>query len=158
MALGAHLVGLVEEDLGLLLGVGALTLAGAFVGFALEQVALPVHVVEVDLGAVGVQQEDLVDGGFQEFGVVADHDQPALVVLEEFAQPGDGVGIEVVGGLIKEHGLGVGVQDPGQFNTAALSAGEGLERLVQDAVRQCQVGADRGGLGLSRVTAGRQEL
>ena len=33
--LGAHLVGLVEEDLGLLLRVGALPLAGTLVGFAL---------------------------------------------------------------------------------------------------------------------------
>jgi hypothetical protein len=134
------------------------TLPGALVRFALGKVALPVHVVEVDLRTVGVQQEDLVDRGFQQFGVVADHDQAALVVLEEFAQPGDRVCIKVVGGLIEKHGLGVGVEDPGQFNTAALAAGQGFQRLVQDPVRQGQVGANRCSFGLGRVAAGGQEL
>ncbi len=156
--LGAHLVGLVHEDLGLLFGVGAFALAGAFVRLALEQVALPVHVVDVDLGTVGVQQEHLVDCGLEQFGVVADHDQAALVVLEELPEPGDGVGVEVVGGFVEEHRLGVGVQDAGQFHTAALTAGKRLERLVQQPVRQCEVGADRRGFGLGGVTAGRQEF
>ena len=80
------------------------------------------------------------------------------MVLEELTEPGDGVGVEVVGGLIEEHGLGVRVQDAGQLHAAALATGEGLERLVQQPVRQGQVGADRGGLGLGRVAAGGQEL
>jgi hypothetical protein len=71
---------------------------------------------------------------------VADHDQPALVVLQEVAQPGDGVGVEVVGGLIQEHGFSSGVQDPGELHAATLAAGKGLQRLVQDAVRQGKVG------------------
>ena len=55
--LGAHLVGLVGERLGLRLGVGALALAAALVGLALGEVGLPAHVVDVDHGAVGVEVE-----------------------------------------------------------------------------------------------------
>jgi hypothetical protein len=153
-----HLVGLVKQDLGLLFGVGTFTLAGPLVGFALGEVALPVHVVEVDLRAVGVEQEDLVDGGFEQLGVVADHDQTALVVFQEVTQPGDGIGVEVVGRFVEEHGLGVRVEDPGQLHTAALATGERLEGLVQQTVRQRQVGADRRGLGFGSIAACREEL
>ena len=89
---------------------------------------------------------------------MADHDQAALVVLQELAQPGDGVGVEVVGGLIQEHGFRVRVQDAGEFHAAPLPTGQGFERLVQQAVRQGEVGADRCGLGFGSVAAGGQEF
>ncbi|GAP54624.1 hypothetical protein AHiyo6_11890 [Arthrobacter sp. Hiyo6] len=89
---------------------------------------------------------------------MADHDQAALVVLEELPQPGDGVGVEVVGGLIEQHGLGIGVKDAGELDAAALTAGEGLQRLVQQPVRQRKVGADRRGFSLRGVAARRKEL
>ena len=122
--LGAHLLGLGHEGRGLLLRVGALALAGPLVRLALELIALPAHVVDVDRPAIGIELEHLVDGGLEEFDVVADHDQAALVVLEEVTQPGDGVRIEVVGRLVEEHRLGPGEQDAGQFDAPALAAAD----------------------------------
>ena len=77
--LGAHLVGLVGERLGLVLGVHPLALAALLVGLALGEVRRPAHVVDVDLGPVGVEVEHLVDARLEQPDVVADHDQAALV-------------------------------------------------------------------------------
>ena len=141
----------------LLLDVGALLLAALLVGLALAQVVLPAHVVDVDDLAVGVEVEDLVDGRPDELDVVADHDDAALVALEELAQPDHRVGVEVVGRLVEDHRVGAGEQDAGELDAAALAAREGLERLVEDAVGQREVRCDRRRLGLGRVAAERQE-
>jgi hypothetical protein len=69
------------------------------------------------------------------------------------AQPGHRVGVQVVGGLVEEHGLGVGEQDPGQLDAAPLTAGQGVQRLVQHPVGQAEAGGDRGRLRLGRVPA-----
>ena len=155
--LGAHLVGLEHELGGLALGVGELALAALLVGLALEEVALPVHGVDVHLGPVGVEVVDLVDHGVEEFRVVGDHDEPAWEGLQVAAQPHHRVGVEVVGGLVEEQGLGVGEEDAGQLDASALAAGEGLQRLAQDPVRQAQVGRDPRRLGLGGVPAGRHQ-
>ncbi len=94
-------------------------------------------------GAVGVEVEDLVDGLLEQVVVVADHDEAAAVALEEVAQPDDRVGVEVVGRLVEDQHLGVGEQDPGQLDAAALAAGEGPQRLVEDAVLDAEAGRDR---------------
>ena len=141
--LGAHLVGLVGERLGLGLGVGPLALAALLVGLALGQVGLPAHVVDVDLAAVGVEVQHLVDGRLEQGVVVADHDQPALVRLEELAQPDDRVGVEVVGGLVEQQRLGAGEQDPGQLDAAALATGEGLQLLGEDPLLDAEAAGDR---------------
>ena len=151
--LGAELGRLQLQDAGLLLDVDAFLLAALLVRGALPLVVLPAHVVDVDHLAVRVQVEDLVHGLLHELHVVADHDQSALEVLEELAQPDHRVGVEVVGRLVEEHRLGAGEQDPGELDAAALAAGEGRQRLVEDAVGQAQVARDRRGLGLGRVAA-----
>ena len=133
-----HLVGLGDQRAGLPLGVGPLLLAAPLVGLALLQVALPADVVDVDLGAVGVEVPHLVDDGLEQLDVVADHDQAAVVARQEAAQPGDRVGVEVVGRLVEQQGLGVGEQDPGQLDAAALTAGEGAQRLGQHPVGQAR--------------------
>ncbi len=156
--LGPHLVGLGQQRAGLLLGVEPLPLAPALVGLALEQVGLPPDVVDVHLGAVGVEVEHPVDDGVEHLDVVADDDQPALVGLEVVAQPHDGVGVEVVGRLVQQQGLRAGEQDARQLDPAALTTGEGLQRLTQDPLVQGQAGRDRGGLGLGRVAAPGGEL
>ena len=132
--LGAHLVGLVHQRVGLALGVQALALATALVGLALGEVRRPAHVVDVDLGAVGVEVEHLVDRRLEQPGVVADHDQPALVGLEELAQPDDRVGVEVVGRLVEQQRLGAGEQDPRQLDATALAARQRAQRLAEHAV------------------------
>ena len=111
---------------------------------ALTQVVLPVHVVDVDHLAVRVEVEHPVDGLADQFDVVADHDQPALVPLQELAQPHDAVSIEVVGRLVEDHRLCVGEKDASEFDAPALTAGESVQRLVEDAIRQRQVVRDGG--------------
>ena len=104
-----------------------------------------------------VEVEHPVDGLADELDIVADHDEAARVVLQELAQPDDGVGVEVVRRLVEDHRVGVGEQDAGELDAAALAAGEGLQLLVEDAVGQVEVARDRGGLGLGRVPAEHQE-
>ena len=143
---------------GLLLGVLALALAALLVGLALLLVELPAHVVDVDLGAVGVQVEDLVDDRLDEVDVVGDHDEAAAVGLQVVAQPDDRVGVEVVRRLVEEQGVGVREEDAGQLDTAALTTGEGVQRLAEHPVGQVERGGDGGGLGLGGVPALGEEL
>ena len=84
--------------------------------------------------------------------------EAALVAGQVAAQPGDRVGVEVVGGLVEQQDAaavlaGVGEQDAGQLDAAALAAGEGADGLGQGPVGQAEVGADPGRLGLGRVAA-----
>ena len=136
----------------------ALALAALLVGLALLLVELPAHVVDVDLGAVGVQVEDLVDDRLDQVDVVGDHDEAAAVGLEVVAQPDDRVGVEVVGRLVEEQGVGVREQDPGELDAAALTAGERVQRLAEHPVGQAERGGDGGGLGLGGVPALGEEL
>ena len=110
------------------------------------------------VGAVGVEVPHLVDDGLEQLDVVADHDQPAAVAGEEAAQPGDRVGVEVVGRLVEQQRLGVGEQDAGQLDAAALATGERAQRLGEHAVGQAEVGADPGGVALGGVAAEGGEL
>ena len=151
--LGAHLVGLVGEGLGLVLGVHALALAALLVGLALGEVGLPADVVDVDDRAVGVEVQHPVDAGLEQPDVVGDHHEPALVVAQEVAQPHDRVGVEVVGRLVEQQRLGAGEQDPGQLDPATLTAREGAQRLVHQPVGDADRGGDLGGLGLGGVPA-----
>ena len=90
---------------------------------------------------------------------MADHDQPALVRLEELAQPDDRVGVEVVGGLVEQQRLGAGEQDPGQLDPAALATGEGLQRLGRGSAPRCRgCCAIVRGLGLGGVPAAGVQL
>jgi hypothetical protein len=151
--LRAELGRLLSQRRGLLLGVDSFLLAALLVGDALALVVLPAHVVDVDDLAVRVEVEHAVDGLADELDVVADHDEPALVRLEEVAQPHDAVGVEVVGRLVEDHGVGVAEEDASEFDAATLSAGERLERLIEDPVGQGEVVRNDGGLRLGRVSA-----
>ena len=84
---------------------------------------------------------------------MADHHQAAAEGLQVVAQPGGGVRVQVVGGLVEQQGLRAGEQDPGQFHPAPLPARQGLQRLGQHPAGQPQAGGDRRGLCLRRVTA-----
>ena len=122
--LRAHLVGLVGERLGLVLGVHPLALAALLVGLPLGEVGLPADVVDVDDRAVGVEVQHPVDAGVQQADVVGDHHQAALVVAQELAQPADRVGVEVVGRLVEQQRLGPGEQDAGELDPTSLAARE----------------------------------
>ena len=139
---------------GLLLGVGALAPAALLVRLALQQVRVPAEVVLVELGAVGVQVEDLVDRRAQQVDVVADDDEPARVRLEVVAQPHDRVGVEVVGRLVEQQRVDAGEQDAGQLDAAALTTGERADRLAEHALVEPEVRRDPVRLALGRVPAG----
>lgn len=156
--LGAHLVGLRVQRGGLLLGVLALALAALLVGLALLLVEPPAHVVDVDLRAVGVQVEHLVDDRLDEVDIVRDDDEAAAVGLQVVPQPDDRVGVEVVRRLVEQQGVGVREEDAGQLDTAALTAGERVQGLAEHAVGQVERGGDGGGLGLGGVPALGEEL
>ena len=119
----------------------------------MAQVVLPRHVVDVDDLTVCVEVEDAVDGLADEFDIVRNDDQTALVVLQELPQPHDAVGIQVVRRLVEDHRLRVREEDAGKFDASALTTRQRTERLVEDAVGQCQVVGDRGCLGLGGVPA-----
>ena len=68
--------------------------------------------VELDLGVVDVGDvgADLVE----EVPVMGHHDHRVVKVDEKLLQPGDGVQIQVVGGLVEEQDVGVSEQSLGQ--------------------------------------------
>ena len=100
--LGSHLGGLRAQCRRLLLGIGALPAATLLVGGARVEVLLPAHVVDVGLAANGIEEPHPVDHLGEQPHIVADDDQSPAVVLEEVAQPGDGVRIEVVGRFVEQ--------------------------------------------------------
>ena len=163
--LGAELGGLLLERGRLLLCVRALAAATRLVGGARVEVLLPAHVVGVDLPAHGVEKPHLVHHRLEQLHIVGDDDEPALVLLQELAQPRDRVGVEVVGGLVEQQrglrlagAVGGGEEDPGQLHAAALTARERAEVLREDPVLEAQAAADARGLALGLVPAAGGEL
>src|SRR5690606_24663267 len=132
--------------------------ATTLVHLPLLEVGVPAEVVDVELAAVRVEVEDGVDGVAEQLDVVADDDEAAGVGLEVVAQPDDGVVVEVVGRLVEEERLRAREEDPCELDPAALTAGEGVERLVEDAGRQAEVRGEAGRLGLRGPATLRGEL
>ena len=132
--LGPHLLALGLEMFGFLEGVGAFFAPTPLVFLALLEVGGPPQVVDVDVGAVGVEVENLVDGVAQELNVVGDDHDAAGKGFNPVAQPHDRVVVEVVGGLVEQEHVGVGEEDAGELDAATLAARERVERLVEDAI------------------------
>ena len=158
--LRAQLRGLLTQGVRLLLGVGLLASATGLVGGAGVQVLLPRHVVDVSLAAHGVEEPDLVDHVIEQLDIVGDHDQAALVLLKEAAQPVDRVRVEVVGRLVEQQRRlrpagagGRGEEDLGELHATALTTRESLQLLVENALRQAEPVTDTGGLGIGLVAA-----
>ena len=117
------------------------------------------HVVHVGFAADGVEKPDLIAHLVQQLDVVGDHDEPALVLGQEITQPRDGIGVEVVGGLVeKQRRRGLaraivgGEENLRELNTTTLAAGKRFELLVEDAVRQTQVVTNLGCFGICLIT------
>ena len=83
---------------------------------------------------------------------------PPRWLVRNPAQPDDRVGVEVVGRLVEQQRLGVGEQDAGQLDPAALATGQRAQRLGEHPVGQPEVGADARGVALGGVPAHRGEL
>ena len=69
--------------------------------FALQQVLLPAHVVDIDDVAVAIDVEDLIDDSFNQIHIVGDDDEPTRIVNEVVTEPDDGICIKVVSWLIQ---------------------------------------------------------
>ena len=87
-----------------------------------------------------------------------DDDEAALIALEVVPQPRDGVGVQVVRGLVEKQGLGTREEDPGQLDPAPLTAGERAQGLLEDALLQTQGCGNSGRFGLGGIPAGSGEL
>ena len=77
-----------------------------FVGFALNEVLLPAHVVDIDHVSVCIDVENFIDDGLDQIDIVRDDDEAACIVGEVLAQPDDGICIKVVSWLIEQERLG----------------------------------------------------
>ena len=155
--LGTHPIGLRHQLRRLAFRVQAFPFAAFLIGLPLLQIAFPVHRVEIQFGAVGVQVEHLVHHRLEQADVVADHHQATPETLQITPQPRDGIRVEMVGGFVQQEGVGVGEQDPGQFDAAPLTTRESVERLPEDTVRQPEVGGNPSRLGLGGVSSRRQQ-
>ena len=71
-----------------------------------------------------VELEDPAGDVVEEVAIVGDRHHGALVVLEEALQPGDRLGVEMVGRLVEEQQVGGGEEQPAERDPAALPAGE----------------------------------
>ena len=58
----------------------------------------------------------------EEVAVVGDEDHAARIVLEVALEPGDALGVEVVGRLVEQQDVGLGQQQLGQRHAALLAA------------------------------------
>ena len=81
--------------------------------------------------------------------VVAHDHQRALVAAQEPHQPGLGVGVEMVRGLVQQQQVRAPEQDPGELQTTTLPARERAHGKGQAILRQAESGRDRPGFGLA---------
>ena len=88
------------------------------------------------------------------------HNQAALMLTEEFAQPGNRIRIEVVRRLVEKQrrgglarAFGSGEENLRKLDAAALTTRKRLQRLVEYALRQAQRVANAGCLGVRLVAA-----
>ena len=99
--LGQHRLLALEGRLLLALVQGALLL----IEFVVARIAVELAAVDFD---------DLGDDAVHEFAVMRGHHQHALVVLQELFEPDQALEIEVVRGLVEQHGVRLHQQDAGQ--------------------------------------------
>ena len=81
--------------------------------------------VVVDVAPAPVELEDAGGDPVEDVAVVGDQDQPAAEAGQAVLQPGDGVDVEVVGGLVEDEQVDLLQQGPGQGHPLGLAAGEG---------------------------------
>lgn len=71
---------------------------------------------------------DAVGGALDEVAVVADDDERARPAVEDVLQLGQGLDVEVVGGLVEEEDVGLVHQEAQDLEAAAFTAGEVADR------------------------------
>ena len=84
-----------------------------------------------DRGPGLVDLDDLGGNPVQEIAVMGDDDDRAPVVHQIGLQPGDGVHVQVVGGLVQDNQVGLLQEELAQGHPGLLTAGEGADRLPE---------------------------
>src|SRR5665647_1403241 len=94
--------------------------------FLLETLALllkPVRVVPlVRHPLAAIELEDPLRDVVEEVAIVRDSDDGARKVSEEMLQPLDGLGVEMIGGLVEQQHVGLLEQNAAQRHTSLLAA------------------------------------
>ena len=100
--------------------------------------------------AAAVELEDPARDVVEEVAIVGDRDDRARVVVEVTLEPGDRLGVEMVGRLVEQQQVGLAQQQPAQRDAAALAAGErrdvgvggrAAQRVHRDLERRVEVPA-----------------
>ena len=123
---GAHPVELVLQSLGELGVLGSLDLQTLGLGL---QVGGVVALVRVQVAAVDLANP--FGHIVHEVTIVGDGDDCALVLVQELFQPQDGLGVQVVGGLVEQQQVRGLKQQLAQGHTAALATGAHVDRGVR---------------------------
>ena len=102
----------------------------ALVGFELDDVGR-VGALEFLKSPVG-QMEHLVDRPVEKPDVVGDEQDGSSETLELVHQPTLGRPVEVVGGLVEDHGVGRLEKDPHEVHPAALTTRQAVDIVEQE--------------------------
>ncbi len=89
---------------------------------------------------------------------VGDDQESAFVFLQIATEPFDGIGVQMVGRLVEDQRVGVGEQNPCQFDPSTLSSGERAQLLAHHLLRQSEACRHGGRFGLRRVASGLFEI
>ena len=108
-----------------------------------------------DLALVEVQ--DARDRLVEQCEVVTDDEQRPAKRPQERHQPGFGVDVEVVRGLVEEHEVAAREEDPSQLGPSSLAARKRADRQIESIGRETEAGDDPPHLGFGRVTPARGE-
>ena len=112
-------------------GLLALALGLLFLGQALGFLLKPAAVVAFPGDALAaVEFQDPAGHVVEEVAVVGHGDDRALVLLQVLLQPVDGLGVQVVGGLVEQQDVGLLQQQAAQGHTAPLTTAQVLGQLV----------------------------
>ena len=109
--------------------VFALPLLALAAPIALHEIVGVVPPIRLDLPVL--QRQDRSDRLVEERQVVGDHQHPPAICGEPLDQPGLGVEVEVVGGLVEQQDIGLGEQDPCQLDPPPLASRHGDHRLIE---------------------------
>jgi len=105
-------------------------------------------VAPISLQLAVFEGQDRGDGFVEQWQVVRHDQHPSPVSGQPFDEPGLGVEVEMVGGLVEQQDVGLGEKDPGQFDPSPLTAGHGCHRLAQFVISDAQGGCHPLRLGL----------
>ena len=106
-------------------GAAARALLAVLLGETLLLLLEPGRVVALEGDApAAVQLQDPAGDVVEEVAVVGHRHDRALVLLEVALEPGHGLGVQVVGGLVQQQQVGSAQQEAAQGHAAALAARE----------------------------------